>query len=249
MANKERFSNPFIVLSITRYKDDSAIVSLAGNMGVVSCLVKGVYRVKSPLKSLLFTGNILMVEYSHLNDGLLFAYSTKLIFDASPLLSDLNASSFLFFLEEISLSLFHYGDTFPFEEVFSILKGFSDRKDSLSLSLLFLGSIYRSLGLEVNIRNCIRCGRNHGIVSYSLREGGFLCRDCLSEEDEKKDDMDLYVLKFAFSHVDTHMVSKVVPKRNGLKVITDLYQHLMEYFDLKGLKSFAFLLKNLSDDL
>lgn len=249
MNSRNRTIRKAIVLSSTPFKEDSAMVTLAGENGIFSCLAKGIFKPKSNLKSLLITGNILEVDSSELNDGFCYAYGTKTLFDASLLLKDIRTSSFLLFFQEICLSLFHFGDSFPFDDVRQILSSMSEDGDVLSLCLLFLGRIYHSLGLSMNVHNCIRCGNQVDIVSYSLKDGGFICKNCLHENEIKVDDVDLYVLKFSFMELNPGILSKKVPFENGNRVFVKLYENIMDYFDIPHLRSFPFLIKTISDDL
>lgn len=245
----ERKTCKAIVISYSPYKEDSAMISLAGESGVFSCLAKGIYKPKSNLKPLLIIGNILELDYSILSSEVNVAHSLHVIFDASNLMMNLKSSTFLLFFQEICLSLFHYEDAFPFLEMSLILKMMSHHGDHLSLSLLFLGTLYKTLGLPLDVHSCIRCHKSQNIVSYSLKDGGFICQNCLKENEENVDKMELYILKFTFSELSDEILMKKVPEEKGLKIFMELYEYLLDYFDIKHLRSFPFLLKSLQDEL
>ncbi len=249
MENKVRLTKKGIVLSSTPFKDDSAMITLAGETGVFSTLAKGVYKPKSQLKPLLIVGNILELDCTGMKEDFYVAQSVMVCFDASGMTMNLKTSSFLFFFQELCLSLFHFGDRFPFYDVQQILYSMSKDNDVLSLSILFLGSLYRCLGLNMNTHECVFCGRKDHITSYSYKDGGFICSECMTEDHESKDNMDLYVLKFAFSGLNQSILTKKVPFDSGYRIFNGLYENILDYFDIRPLKSFSFLLRTLSDDL
>ncbi|MFA6624898.1 MAG: DNA repair protein RecO [Bacilli bacterium] len=238
-----------IVLGSTQYQDDSAIVSFASQEGLLSFLAKGVYKNKSSLKALLISGNHLKIEFTKHQDGPLIASSVCLLGDASLVYTDYKMSIFMMLLNELSVSLFRYGDSYPYLDVSAIIKSLQEGGDSLSLSLLFLGSLYKSLGLKMNCQTCVICGKKENLVSYSLKDGGFICKDCLSKTDLKaKDKMDLYVLRFAFMDISPDILLKSAPKNSGIRVLNELLENLVDYFDLKPIRTYPLFLKSVSDN-
>ncbi len=247
MIQKEKTNAIGIVLQVSPYKEDSAIVSFGGKKGVFSMLAKGVYKKKSFFKPVLFVGSILDLEYLKTENDFGLLCGCASLLDSSDLFQNLSSSAFLFYLSELSSRLFHYEDPFPFEDVYLLLKRLKEGGDVLSLSLLLLARFYHCLGIEMNQKNCVHCHSTKEIVSYSLKEGGFLCKNC-KEENEEKSKMDLYVFKYAFSNLDEEILSKKVPFENGYRLLLQLEDYLLDYFDLKGISSFSFLLKVLTEE-
>jgi DNA repair protein RecO len=246
MIKRETENTIALVLGSTQYGDSSAIVSLAGDNGLFALMAKGIYKPKSQLKPLLITGNIVQVEYAKAIKGPSIASSLRVVMDVSDSLKDYASSCYLMYLAELSLSLFQYGDKFPYEEMKIIINALKEKKDVLSLSILTLGVLHHVLGIEINTDDCISCHKSKNIVSYDLSEGGFICSDCFSKYDASlKDKMDLFVLKYAFSSLSEDILSKSVPKSSGIRVLAQLNDNLVTYFDLKPMKSFSLLLNAL----
>ena len=157
------------------------------------CLNQTVHQAVDP-------GNIVQVEYAKAIKGPYIASSLRVVMDVSDSLKDYASSCYLMYLEELSLSLFQYGDKFPYEEMKIIINALKDKKDVLSLSILTLGVLHHVLGIEINTDDCISCHKSKNIVSYDLSEGGFICSDCFFKYDASlKDKIDLFVLNYAFS--------------------------------------------------
>ena len=233
-----------LVLSSSKFKDDSAIITLSGQNGIFSLYARGIYKPKSPLKPLLIVGNFVSVEYKVSQNGPGFASSLKVIEDASLLYQDYKSNCFLLLLQELSLSLFRYGDAFPQEEVMRLIFKLQDHGDSLSLALLLLGIFYKRFGLNIQTKECVVCHKSDYIVSYSLQEGGFLCQNCCNDlHKECFNEMDLYVLKFAFSPLTDDILNKKVPQESGVNVFLSLLENLILYFDLKPLRCLPLFLQ------
>ncbi len=246
MPAREKENTTAIVLGITPYQDDSAIVSLAGEKGLFSLIAKGIYKPKSNLKGLLISGSLVNIEYLVSKKGPHFASSLQVLEDASMLMMNYSTSLYLMYLQELSLSLFAYGEMFPYFEIKKLLNALKNGGDVLSITLLTLGVMYRRFGIEMNVESCQKCHRKNNIVSFSLLEGGFICKDCLTDEDNYLDTMDLFVFKYAFSSIDEKNLKKIVPRENGLKVLVKLNEYLLSYFDLKNMKSFSLFLNALN---
>lgn len=237
---KQIFNDKVLVLSSNQFKDDDSLITLVGSNGIFNILAKNVYKNNSKLKPLLIVGNQLDLEYTKSKD-IFFAISCNVISDCSCLMKDYSTSIFLMFVQEISIKLFKYGDDFPMNDCGLIFQSLIETKDVLSSSLLFIGIIYKTLGIAIQTNSCVYCSNNH-VVTYSLKSGGFICKNCLTNEDnEIKDKMDLYILKFSFSSLNKDILSKHVPIDSGKRVLIDLCQNLQSYFDINEFKTLDFL--------
>lgn len=240
----EEISLTGMVVSESPYSEDSAVCSLATSDGLVPLLLGHVYRPKSTLKPLLVVGSLVNVLAIRREKGPFVAKQAGISLDASPCLADLKGTAFLLLLKEAAQRLYQYGDKFPYQDVEILLKALMAGKDLLSLSLLLLGTLYQSLGIEVDTNACVFCKKKENIVSFSLKEGGYVCRDCLSRTGlKRKSDMELYVLKFAFMPINGKTIAKCVPALPGRSVLTQLCLGLSDYFDLHEFQCLPFLLE------
>ena len=234
----------FLVLGSNRYEDTSALITLASHEGIFSVLAKRVYQPKSNLKPLLIFGNYVDLEYRY-QEKISIASSLSVLYDASFLSSDYSKAMFLLFLQELSNTLFRYGDSYPLDEIVKILKAL-ETEDTLSLCLLSLGVFLRHLGLEYTVDSCSVCHRKDHIVSFSEEEGGFLCEDCAKKRNAMKtSEMELHVLRYAFMEVNEKNVKRIVPRSEGRKILTLLTQKLERSFDLTPFKTFSLLYQSL----
>lgn len=234
-----------IVINVNQFKDDSAIVTLASENGLIPVTANHIYQVKSSYKALLNIGSIVQVECRQKSEGPLFVSSVNTILDMTPLYSSMDSASFLFFFSQLSALLFQEGDNYPYDAIKKILGAVKGGADLLSSTLLIVGSFYKDLGLKQEVDCCIKCKNTKGIVSYSLKDGGFLCKNCLSSSSEIKDNLELFVFKYTFSEVTEEALKRVVPKDYGIKVLLLTTRYLLDYYDLKKCESLDLFLCSL----
>ena len=245
MIKSHILSRQGIVLVVNSYQDDSAIVTLGTSDGLMSVIARHIYQVKSQLKPLLNIGSVVYVEYKISHDGLNFVNYAKPLIDSSLLYEKLETSSFLFFLSQLSTLLFSEGDSFPYEDIENIIAKLKDDGDCLSLALLLIGVFYKNLGLKQEVNYCIKCHKTQNIVYFDVKEGGFICQDCIKMGQSPKSKEELYVIKYAFSSVTDKNLNRLVPKNVGKKVLHQLVMELLEYYDLKKCESLELFLSNL----
>ncbi|MFA6861566.1 MAG: DNA repair protein RecO [Bacilli bacterium] len=236
-----------LVLGYSQYGDSSLIVSFASDNGLVSLLARGIYKPKSPLKPFLVVGSYLKCDCKVTEKNLYLPSSVLVIKDASLAMTDYVSSCFLMFLSEVSLAFYRYGDQYPYEDVSLIIQALIQKGDPLSLALLLMGTFYKSLGLKEDTDGCFNCGTTKQIVSYSLEDGGYICKDCNQAFNKPtKSELQLYVFKFAFMDLNEKTLSKIVPSKEGKFLLEDLLNNLISYFDLHPIKSLSLFLKALN---
>ena len=73
--------------------------------------------------------------------------------------------------------------------------------------LLFMAQAIRLGGFELEVNQCVNCGKKTDIVAFSFEEGGFICKDCFEEgisHDLNKNQMVL--LRKIFNSRDLHLL-------------------------------------------
>ncbi len=234
-----------IVLNISPYGEDSAIVVLGTTNGLLNFVSKHLYKMKNAIKPLSNIGTLVNIDFQPIDETMNIATSANTILDVTSLYSSLASSSFLFFLAQLSVLLFSEGDYYPLNDVEYLLNSLKNDADPLSVSLLLIGSFYKSLGLVQNVNSCVRCKRTQNIVTFDLKSGGFICADCLDNQSMVKDKEELYVFKFVFSEINSINVNRKVPRYSGMKLLKELTQYLLEYYDLKKCESLELFMNSL----
>ena len=228
-----------LTVSASKYNETSAVVTLATEeKGLVSFLCNRIYDAKSQLKPMLIIGSTVEVFYSERGTSAYTARQVRVVYDGSSLYQSYVKTCFLLLMQELCGKFFDFGDSFPVKEAQSIVSALADGNDPLSLSLLLVGSLYRSLGITIDTAECVLCHAKENIVSCDLEMGGLLCDDCAKRKGiAVRDNMTLHVMRYAFMKPDGKNLSKKVPQANGEGVLRELCSYLCSYFDTKEIKS------------
>ena len=238
MNHKESIIEKGIVLSVSNYLDDSAISSVITNNGIYQVIIRHGYKIKSDLKNLLIPFNYVDLELKNNKDKLFNATYCKVIKDYSNGFNNYAKNLFLQCIIQLTLSLFHLEDKFNIEYLIDILDKFNDDGDLLSLLILLIGNYYKLLGITKETNKCVLCNKKNDIVSYSLKQGGFLCKECAIKNHKSiKPKNELYVFKYVFKDINNETLNKIVPKDEGIKILTKLTKHLEDYFGISKLSS------------
>ena len=172
-----------IVLTINPYKEKDAIISAISETEYITFLARGIRDPKSKNAAI---NNALCIADIELMDGN-FKYpvlkSSKQLFTPLRLEMDAKYLGTLITLNEMVSYLF------PDEEKPKMFKVLEDavtslkkKDDWLMTLLIFMAHAMREGGFELEVNQCVCCGKKKGIVAFSFVEGGFICADCVTPE-------------------------------------------------------------------
>ena len=172
-----------IVLTINPYKEKDAVISAINETEYITFLAKGI---RDPKNKNAAINNPLTIADIELMDGN-FKYpilkSSKPIFTPLRLEMDSKYLGTLITLNEMVSYLF------PDEEKLKMFKVLEEavtnlkkKDDWLMTLLIFMSHAMRQGGFELEVNQCVCCGKKKNIVAFSFVEGGFICADCISPE-------------------------------------------------------------------
>lgn len=188
-----------IVIRKVDYKESDQIVEILSKEGRFSFLAKGVKKLTSKNASsllLLTKGTYTLLEGPQ--GGLSLKEGS--IERTADVLEDPKRIFSFNLLAELSRSFIN--ETSNFEALFDLLDKTLEEiqrgYDPLSASLLFFAKILKENGLALNVSECVRCGSKKDIVGISYRDGGFICKNDLESEGEKRSVYELKVIRYCF---------------------------------------------------
>ena len=111
-------------------------------------------------------------------------------------------------------------DPYLFELLYQSLHYINEGLDPEVIMFIFETKMLAVAGIAPKLDGCVSCGREEGIVSFSIREGGFLCDRCVE--------------------IDAHHI----PVSEAVRKLLKLFLH----FDLKRLGSIS-LKERTKDDI
>lgn len=173
-----------IVLSETSYKETSKIIQvLTKEYGIVSFLAKGAKGMKSNLRNA-----TTKITYGHFisnfrKDTLSVLTGVDILNSFKEIKKDIVKISYASFLLDLTSQVVkNTFDAEIFTHLIASLNKIEEGYDALAIAnILELKYLYY-LGVLPNLDGCSLCGAKENIVTLSGSCGGYLCKNCLTNE-------------------------------------------------------------------
>lgn len=173
-----------IILTETNYSESSKILNvLTNDRGVIGIMSKGCRNVKSKLRGVsrkLVYGTF-HVYYKE--NGMSTLIGVDVINSFSKTMMDLERISFAAYLLDLSYQVVKQNDD---PEIFLLLRDtllkIEEGLNPLVLSNILELKLLDYLGVRPSIDACSICGSDKAIVTLSADSGGYVCRNCFSNE-------------------------------------------------------------------
>ncbi len=217
-----------IILSETNYSESSKIINvLTKELGLIGIMSKGCRNLKSKLRAV---SRKLVYGKFHIyyKEGKLSTLiSVDLINSYSTILTDLEKLSYASLsLDLVTQVIKQNNDPEIYEVLKSTLSKMDEGFDSLILTSILEIRLLDFLGVKPNIDGCAICGNQKGIITLSSYSGGYICRDCYTNEGIVKEET-IKMIRL-LSLVDISKITKLDLDRSIIKEIMDF---LDDYYD------------------
>lgn len=129
-----------------------------------------------------------------------------------------------------------------YQQLLSTLKGITDQKDPIVLSMMYEMKLYKIAGFAPIIDRCQNCQRTDLIHSFSIKEAGVLCKRCLSvDPNHRPINQTQYKLLRLFSEVDMERVANINVKNENKLIIREILDQYYETYGGLTLKTKKFI--------
>lgn len=215
------------VLTETPYGETSRIINvLTPTHGVIGILCKGAKNIKS--KNRVAT---MKLSYSHFclkyqENKLSTLISSEVINPLKKIKSDILLVSFLAYLSELTNQVLK--QTKEYNEIYNdfikVILKIEDGLDPLVLTNILEIKYLEYLGVLFQIDACVLCGSSKEIVTFDPDKGGYICRNCLTNEIV----LDIKVIKMIrmYYYINIDTIKEIKVDENIKKTINkylDLY--------------------------
>lgn len=172
------------ILQETPYGETSKIIQvLTEEYGVISIMCKGAKSLKSKYRA-----TTLKYTYANFNiyykEGKLSTLtSSDIINPLKYIRSDITLISFITYLSELTNQVIKQSNSSHLYNDFinTILK-IEDGLDPMVLTNILELKYLQELGVLFNLDECVKCGNKTNIITISSDTGGYVCKDCLTNE-------------------------------------------------------------------
>jgi DNA repair protein RecO (recombination protein O) len=233
-----------IVIDEMSYSETSKILTLiTREHGLISVLAKGCKNIKSPLRSVSsrLTYGKFIIYYKE--DKLSTLKEVSVINYFKNIKKDINCISYATYLLELSGGVLkHNNSVNVFELLIEALIKINEGFEPLVIMNILELKYLEFLGVMPVIDACAMCGRKNGIITLSSYRGGYVCKNCYTNE-VKVSDKTIKLIRM-FYYVDISKISKIdISKTSKIEINKFLDDYYSRYTGLY-LKSKNFI-KNL----
>jgi len=217
-----------IVLSETLYGETSKIINILTKDGIVGVVAKGSRTLKSQLR--IGTTKLTLANFSmkKKDDKLSLLVTSDIINNFTSIKKDINKISYAAYLLELASQVMKQSKT---EEVYNLLisalnkinEGFDYRVITNIIELKYL----EYLGVLPILDCCSTCGSKTNIVTLSGTRGGYICKNCLTNDPIVKEKTIKLIRMFYYLDID-----KIEKLEISDEITQEINVFLDSYYDL-----------------
>ena len=233
-----------IIVNETNYGETSKILNvITKEKGLISVMAKGCKNLKSPLRSVSskLTYGTFIIYYKENKISTLKEVST--LDNFKNLKKDITSISYAAYMLELSEGVIKQNnDPRIFDLLIQSLKKINEGFNPLVIMNILELKYLEFLGVMPIIDSCAMCGKKTGIVTLSSYRGGYVCKDCYTNETIVSDKTIKLIRMFYY--VDISKITKLdisSKSKNEINLFLDDYYSRYTGLYLKS-KSF---IKNL----
>ncbi len=230
-----------IVIGETNYSESSKILNvLTRDYGIIGVMSKGCRRVKSSLRTV--STKLIYGDFNvyYKENGLSTLISVDVIKYFKNIMTDIVKISYATYLLELTSQVYKQNaDIGIYDLLIAALNKIEDNFDPLIITNIIELKYLDYLGIGINVDGCNICGNTTDIVTLSSKSGGFVCRDCYTNE-KIVSDKTIKVMRM-FYYVDIAKISKLELANQTVKEISEFLDEYYELYSGLYLKSKSFL--------
>lgn len=234
-----------IIINDTNYGETSKIINILTDEGIIGVIAKGAKSIKSPLRST--TLNLTYGSFNiYYNENKLSTLkSADIINELKNIKKDIVLVSYMSFLcDLVSQVMKQNDDKKIYDMLISTLLKINDGLNPMIMTNILELKLLDYLGVGISFNSCCKCGKTKGIVTIDPDAGGYICKDCYTNElyyDEKTLKMlRMYYLVEISSISDLKISDKVV---NNINYFVNTYYDRYTGLYLKSKKFLNDLIK------
>lgn len=218
-----------IILNEKSYGETSKIINvLTKEYGVIGMIAKGAKAIKSPLRSV--TGKLTFANFFivYKKDKLSTLNNADVIDHFKNIKQDIDSISYASFLLELSEQVVRHNSTkLVYELLIDALKKINEGFDPMVITNIIELKYLDFLGVMPVLDSCANCGATTGIVTLSSSMGGYVCKNCIRNNEHEIDTKVIKLIRM-FYYVDISKIEKLEIKD---KFKNEINTFLDEYYD------------------
>jgi len=209
-----------IVISVTPYKENDAIVNAISEDGAIAFLARGILKPQSKNAGLNTNLVIADIELSDGNNKYPILKSSSILSSPIQLNNDLSYLGILMVINEATKTMLQDEEKkLIYPSLIETINTLKKSSDPWMVMLIYLGRIFKYSGYEFEVNKCVFCGSKKEIKTFSFSDGGFVCSHCLEPNTERDLSNDQMLLLRMIINADSFDVSSPYGSLENKKVI------------------------------
>lgn len=230
-----------IVVSETPFKENSKILNILTEDGIIGVTSKGCKNLKSPLRTI--SQKLIYGEFTiYYNESRLSTLKEGVLIDNfNSIKTNLELISYLTYITELVTQVIKQNNSRDIYKLYiSTIKKINEGLNPKVMMNILEIKLLDYLGVGINLNNCAKCGSTEDIITVDPDIGGYLCSKCHKNEiiyDEKTRKMlRMYYLVDIESIKELKIKDYVIENINQFLSIyyeryTGLYIHSKEFLN------------------
>ncbi len=217
-----------IIVSVTPYGESSKILNiLTKEDGIIGVMAKGAKKIKSKLRASTekFTMGVFNVYYH--KDKLSTLVSADVTNPLLNIKTDIVKIGYLTYIVELASQTAKQNSD---NDIYKILKStilkIEEGLDPKIMTNILELKMLDFLGVSISLDRCIKCGNTTDIITISGDEGGYICKNCRTNEPIYSDKtIKMFRLYY---YVD---INSITDLKISAEVVENINTILKEYYD------------------
>ena len=171
------------VIQTTDYKENSKILNILTEDGIVGVISKGCKNLKSNLR--LISQKLVYAEYViyYKEKGLSTLKEGTIINNFENIKKDLKASSYFMYISELASQVMKQNNRKDVFDLFNTaVNKINEVMNPIVITNILEIKYLDYLGTPINLTSCSRCGSKKDIITIDPDEGGLICKECYTNE-------------------------------------------------------------------
>ncbi len=216
-----------IILNTRNYNDTSKILDIfTKKYGVIGVIAKGCKSLKSNLRSVTDKLTYATFTIYYKKDKLSILTEASIINNFSNIKKDIERISYASYLLDLTNQVYKQNNsTDLYDYLISALNKINEGFNNLVITNIIELKYLDYLGIMPNLDGCIVCGSKN-VVTLSSDKGGYLCKNCLTNEPISSDKAIKLVRMYYY--VDIDKISKLDLSKD---IINEVNNFIDDYYD------------------
>lgn len=172
-----------IIVSETPYSESSKIINILTKDGIIGVMAKGAKKLKSSFRTTTDKFSLGTFNIYYHEGKLSTLISADIINPLNNIKTDIVKIGYLTYICELSYQTAKQNND---GNIYTILKSailkMENGLDSMIITNILELKMLDYLGVKIDLDKCIKCGDSKDIVTISGDAGGYLCKNCRTNE-------------------------------------------------------------------